>query len=97
MYHTFEQICKFSICKSVFQKIAVSDIVPNSEHYNFFLLNFLLPDRSESLSGALDGCYSYDGEMNQWNLYATLKKPRYRFSHVMINKDTMWLTGKYIF
>ena len=54
-------------------------------------------DRSESLSGALDGCYSYDGEMNKWNLFATLKKPRYRFSHVMINKDTMWLTGKYIF
>ena len=50
-------------------------------------------DRSESLSGALDGCYSYDGAQNQWNLYATLEIPRYRFSHVMINKDTMWITG----
>ena len=59
----------------------------------FFCFIFLL-DRSESLSGALDGCYSYDGEINQWNQYATLKKPRYRFSHVMINNNTMWLTGK---
>ena len=63
----------------------------NSEKY-FFLFD---SEKSESLSGALDGCYSYDGEQNQWNLYTTLKKPRYRFSHVMINKDTMWLTGKY--
>ena len=61
----------------------------------FFSASFFPLDRSESLSGALDGCYSYDGEQNQWNLYTTLKKPRYRFSHVMINKDTMWLTGKY--
>jgi len=51
-----------------------------------------ITEKSESLSGALDGCYSYDGD-NQWNLFTTLKKPRYRFSHVMINKDTMWITG----
>ena len=41
----------------------------------------------------VNDCYYYDPDSGNWKFAVGMSQPRYRGGHVVINKDTLWVTG----
>ena len=42
-------------------------------------------------------CYLYNPDAGQWDFTVAMSNPRYRGGHVVVNKDTLWVTGAFAF
>ena len=61
----------------------------------------LVVDNQAIICGGTNGlsnkCYKYDVYENKWNWFCDLKTPRYRHAMTRFGKDSILITGKYLF
>ena len=41
----------------------------------------------------INDCYYYDSDTGNWEFAVGMSQPRYRGGHVVVNKESLWVTG----